>query len=327
MTGDASGLPKRDMNGQTIWNIRDARQLNSNEKLLLMVIESRGQMWATVAQVIDDMGMSRSTFYKTRNDLKARNLIHVLTRGTNQTTMYRVNREAVRRLLPDRPEQVEYAWPDDDGNDLVGSGSGSDTTESDIGMAEFAGETQAYGTQEDLSDVETEPVVPADSGRPELHIGVRLSSPEENPKRTTKGTVEVHIKETGSEPRLEPKGDFDSFNASLDLAARKGADLVEAILVHSSDAYRASVVAAYNLVQHAENDLQRPDHAYHLRMLLGEYLESEPWLSLDEHVIAEHVSAAWERLSPDVQSMTTGIFDENEREYIVLLGHVIRLES
>jgi hypothetical protein len=68
------------MSNQTIWDIRDSVQalkLNPNEIAFLMIVESRGTAYGTAPSLAKSMGMSRSTFFRTKSSLLEKGLISV----------------------------------------------------------------------------------------------------------------------------------------------------------------------------------------------------------------------------------------------------------
>ncbi|MRJ75464.1 hypothetical protein GEV29_02850 [Aeromicrobium sp. SMF47] len=323
MTDGATGQLGRSMNGQTIWDIRDARGLSSNEKVFLMVIESRGDMWASVAQASADMGMSRSTFYKTRTSLIDRGLIKVLRRGPNQTTVYRVRRPAVRGLVPDKPDQVTYEWREE--NEIIGQPvSVSGTRVSDTKTEAFAVETPDSRRGMELSDSDAEAYVPARGGGRQANVDVRGASPEEDLKGTGKTTGEVDLKETSSEPFSEPEGQAGSVQSRIGGEELDDADIFERMLGHSDEAFRAAVISAHEALLEAENEVQQADLKWRLHGLLDRCFRSDEWRGLDESSAEQQARTAWERLDIASQNQVIGIFDEDEDEYMVLLGHLLR---
>lgn len=79
------------MNFKALKNLRDTRGLSANEKAFLFVVISRGDetfgTWETNAA---DMGMSKGTYYRTRDALLEKGLIEV-ARKYNATSVYRPN--------------------------------------------------------------------------------------------------------------------------------------------------------------------------------------------------------------------------------------------
>lgn len=59
------------MDNKKMWAIRDTRGLTSLEKVFLFTVESRGQMTCTATTAALDMGMSKASYYRTRDALIA----------------------------------------------------------------------------------------------------------------------------------------------------------------------------------------------------------------------------------------------------------------
>ena len=106
-----------------IWAIRDARGLTRDEKLFLMVVESRGVYTRSAANAYEEMDMSRKLFDKVRKSLEERSLLWVkrspkVGKGT-PPNHYKVNIAEVRKLiLPADPQTTndDLEWttgPDD----------------------------------------------------------------------------------------------------------------------------------------------------------------------------------------------------------------------
>ncbi|MFD0001981.1 hypothetical protein ACFVJ4_06080 [Streptomyces sp. NPDC127178] len=107
-------MSKQNMSVQAIWNIRDARGLNQDEKAFLFVVASRGVMTSAWQTAADDMGMKKDRFYRTRKSLIEKGLIQEGTRK-DDTTVYRVNEEALAALVPVKEEkQDSVSWADSD---------------------------------------------------------------------------------------------------------------------------------------------------------------------------------------------------------------------
>jgi hypothetical protein len=77
------------MRHQMIWRIREARGLSAYQKAMLFVIESTGTLFCTNSEACEKTGLSRTTFYRTRDSLVALGLIEV-TQREGSTTCYRV---------------------------------------------------------------------------------------------------------------------------------------------------------------------------------------------------------------------------------------------
>lgn len=87
---------------EVAWLIRDARGIPANVKLLLHTVNSRGDAgcstaWKTTAA---DMGRGKDAFYSARKWATEREVIKAVPRR-DDTTLYFVNVEALRRFLPD----------------------------------------------------------------------------------------------------------------------------------------------------------------------------------------------------------------------------------
>ena len=76
---------------EAIWKIRDARGLDYKEKAFLFTVASRGAMTARWGTAAADMGMSKDTYYRTRDSLFEKNLLvvdgstHVCASAQNPT--------------------------------------------------------------------------------------------------------------------------------------------------------------------------------------------------------------------------------------------------
>lgn len=85
---------KEKMRNEVMWKIRDNHTLPFAEKSFLWAVESRGVAHGTWRTVSKDAGMSKGTFYKTRDALVQKGMLSVLERpGT--TTEYRVIAEGL----------------------------------------------------------------------------------------------------------------------------------------------------------------------------------------------------------------------------------------
>lgn len=78
--------------------IRDARDLDADEKAFLWTVESRGVMFASAPVAAGDMGMSRAQFYRVAARLHDRGL--VTRTGRERRHRWRVNEGAVIALIP-----------------------------------------------------------------------------------------------------------------------------------------------------------------------------------------------------------------------------------
>lgn len=92
-------VESQNMSVQTIWNIRDARGINANEKAFLFVVASRGVMFSEWQTAAADMGMSKDTYYRTRNALIKKGLVKEGLRK-DTTTVYRLEEKALAALVP-----------------------------------------------------------------------------------------------------------------------------------------------------------------------------------------------------------------------------------
>ncbi|WP_157432529.1 hypothetical protein [Aeromicrobium sp. Root472D3] len=70
--------------------IRDARGLNSKEKVFLFVVESRNEMFSKMEPARFDMGLSKNHYYEARASLLDKKLI-TATRRMDDTTVYTVD--------------------------------------------------------------------------------------------------------------------------------------------------------------------------------------------------------------------------------------------
>jgi hypothetical protein len=87
------------MRVMTMAHIRNARGLGPEEKAILYTVESRGEVFSTRDTFLEDCGgMSKTRFYRYRNNLVAKGLLEAEVRRPRGTTVYRVNSEAVEAL-------------------------------------------------------------------------------------------------------------------------------------------------------------------------------------------------------------------------------------
>lgn len=97
-----------------IWAIRDARGINRNEKLFLMIVESRGTYTRSAAEAYKEMDMKRDLFEKTRDSLVNKKLLWVKSfpRQANwqPPNHYRVNIAEVEKLVPVKAQVEEPDW-------------------------------------------------------------------------------------------------------------------------------------------------------------------------------------------------------------------------
>ena len=118
------------MRNAVIWNVRDARGLNQDEKSLLWAIESRGVCETRWRRLADDAGdMSKDRFYRARNSLVAKNLIRV-ARKYDDVSKYAVNADALAGLVPDSRAA------NGEGNDSHSANQGSHSANDDSHMTE-----------------------------------------------------------------------------------------------------------------------------------------------------------------------------------------------
>ncbi|QIG42067.1 hypothetical protein G5V58_04125 [Nocardioides anomalus] len=114
-----SKLKPKNVDHQTLWAIRDARDLDAWEKAFLFVVATRGLMFTTAARAAADMGMGLTKFYAVRKSLLSRALVSVTTRGqgngSSMTTTYSVNLDEVRKLLPSPGEEFATGTTTPDG--------------------------------------------------------------------------------------------------------------------------------------------------------------------------------------------------------------------
>lgn len=99
-----SGADRR-CDWQVIWDIRDAEGLDGLEKIFLMVVESRGVMKTTWQQAAKNMGMSKSTFFRVREQLVGKGLLLAVERP-HRVTWYTVVRDAIHARVPDNSEEL-----------------------------------------------------------------------------------------------------------------------------------------------------------------------------------------------------------------------------
>lgn len=90
------------MRNQVMWDIRDAQGLNTAEKAIMWVIESRGELFSTVETLAGNAGMGRSTFYAHRDGLVDRGLVRCSRRYGERQKLYTVDAAAVAALVPRR---------------------------------------------------------------------------------------------------------------------------------------------------------------------------------------------------------------------------------
>ncbi|MCX6402192.1 MAG: hypothetical protein NTX33_19945 [Propionibacteriales bacterium] len=112
---------------QTIFNIRDARDLCAEEKAILYAVATRGEAWGSWEKVAGDAGLSKGRFYKYRARLESIGVLLVEERpGT--TTLCRVDEGRLEALvptstLPGNPETLPVAG-DSTGEETEGEVSG-----------------------------------------------------------------------------------------------------------------------------------------------------------------------------------------------------------
>jgi hypothetical protein len=89
------------MRFMTMAHIRNARGLAPEEKAILYTVESRGEVFSSRDTLRADCGgMSKTRFYRYRNSLIAKGLLHAEVRRPRGTTVYRVDSDAVEALCP-----------------------------------------------------------------------------------------------------------------------------------------------------------------------------------------------------------------------------------
>lgn len=98
----------RNVELQTMFNIRDARGLTAKEKIFLVTVELRGEMVCTWERAAADMGMTKDSFYRTRRSLVDRHLVYAVEQG-NRITRYIVNRDGVAVLVPSQGENHSHS--------------------------------------------------------------------------------------------------------------------------------------------------------------------------------------------------------------------------
>lgn len=100
----------QNMSVQAVWNIRDARGLNQDEKAFLFVVASRGVMTSAWRTAADDMGMKKDRFFRTRKALIAKGLVREGLRK-DDTTVYRIDEDALASLVPAKEKaDNSIAW-------------------------------------------------------------------------------------------------------------------------------------------------------------------------------------------------------------------------
>ncbi|CAN5191102.1 hypothetical protein BH24ACT12_BH24ACT12_14100 [soil metagenome] len=77
----------KDLDLRALFAARDARGLDSKEKVFVFVVASRGLMFTSAETAAADMGMSRASFYRTRDALIRKGYLRVEPRP-NATTVY-----------------------------------------------------------------------------------------------------------------------------------------------------------------------------------------------------------------------------------------------
>lgn len=85
------------MRNDVIWAIRDARNLKTNEKTFLFVVESRGETFASAETNALDMNMSLKTYYRVREALLDKQVLKANERP-GQPTVYTVDAEGLVKL-------------------------------------------------------------------------------------------------------------------------------------------------------------------------------------------------------------------------------------
>lgn len=94
------------MRNEVMWGIRDARSFSQNEKMFLMIVESRGEMKTAWVRAAEDMCMSKATFYRTRTSLIEKGII-LTQRLSNGVTIYKVDAESLTDTEESHTETTE----------------------------------------------------------------------------------------------------------------------------------------------------------------------------------------------------------------------------
>lgn len=86
------------MNFEHLKMIRDARGLSAWDKMFLMTVALRGEMYCTWQRNCEDMGMKKDRYYKSRDYLLENKLIEA-TRRMDDTTVYLINEAGLQSWM------------------------------------------------------------------------------------------------------------------------------------------------------------------------------------------------------------------------------------
>lgn len=95
-------------NLESMWAIRDARGLTTDQKVFLYTVATRGEggMWTKQETAADDMGLSKATYYRVRKQLLDLEVIKVQQR-MNDTSVYLINEPVLLSLCETKESQPE----------------------------------------------------------------------------------------------------------------------------------------------------------------------------------------------------------------------------
>ena len=89
----------KDLDLRALFAARDARGLDSKEKVFVFVVATRGRMFTSAETAAADMGMSRASFYRTRDALIRKGYLRVEPRP-NATTVYELKSTSEWMVVP-----------------------------------------------------------------------------------------------------------------------------------------------------------------------------------------------------------------------------------
>jgi hypothetical protein len=197
------------MEVRALWAIRDARGLSYAEKAFLFVVASRGCMTAKWDTAAADMGMSKNTYYKTRDSLLGKGLIIKETRF-NSTTVYTVCLESLLSLTgnenesPEQPLSLTGNEFSPTGNEFSLSGETKVTIKGTTKETDSAVADAPAPTLQEVESKEEEPAVVETTSLPSEETGLvqrMLAERAEQKARLEAFLAEEN--ETPSEEELE----------------------------------------------------------------------------------------------------------------------------
>lgn len=306
------------MRNDVMWAIRDARGLSSNEKCFLWAVESRGVMFTTQERARQDMGLSRGTFYKTRNRLRERGLLRIHRRGPNATTQYRVNDTALQALVPmEAPtEEPEAAWWETP--DATTETPHSPTSGNDIGAVDEVSTSDQASVSSAATEVE-----------PEADTQEELKNDHLNGTKTITieglaNDVEVSENSDGQEVSLEiehsPGYRSPSSWAIRSLLSSISPEIRQKIL---------SLVEHFTSVEWKQDPFLPFDHSNEIVEILDSfgYFQSPTWREHPWEQQVIELQSAWDELDTTVQGLVDRIFSDDQAMHAILVGWIVALSD